>query len=120
MNKNQIEIGGVNFNALDIQQFWIDSESPEEKKIRYYYQDHHYLGSVFSLFSAGLVSSFLRSRKNKSPRNKYLHIRTKHYVAYSFSEADINIDDAMRRIKNSQPESCVLSMFKRIRSFFLK
>ncbi|QZA78731.1 hypothetical protein K4H28_04805 [Deefgea tanakiae] len=99
VNENMIDIGGIRFNGLDIKKYWVDSESAEEKKIRYYYQDNHYLGSVFSLLIAGLVSTFLSRRKNKPPRKKYLHIRTRQNVAYSFSEDEININDTVLKLK---------------------
>lgn len=99
MSKNTIDIGGVNFSGMDIKKYWVDTESAEEKKIRYYYQDNHYLGGGFSLLVAGVVSSLLSKLKNKPPKKKYLHIRTRTNVAYSFSEDDINIKDAVLKLK---------------------
>lgn len=99
MSENMIDIGGVNFNGMDIKKYWVDTESAEEKRIRYYYQDNHYLGSIFSLLEASLISFFLTRRKNQAPKKKYLHIRTRTNVAYSFSEDDININDAVLKLK---------------------
>ncbi|MGL6041835.1 MAG: hypothetical protein ACRC01_11660 [Deefgea sp.] len=99
MNEHHIEIGGIQLNGLDIKKYWVDSESPQEKAIRMHYQDNHYLGSVFSLLITGLVSQFLAWKNRPSPAKKYLHIRTKQNTAYCFSEDEINIKDALIKLK---------------------
>ena len=99
MNERSIEIGGITFNCLDIQKYWVNSESPKEKAIRNYYQENNYIGGWFSLLLAGLISQYLKWKNKPSPTKKYLHIRTKQNAAYCFSEDEININDVLLKLK---------------------
>jgi hypothetical protein len=99
MNERAIQINNIHLDSHEVRKYWVDCESPDAKRIRTRYQENNYLGSVFSLLIAGIVSTFLaRKNRGQSPK-KYLHIETSDNVSYCFSEDDVNIDDVLSRLK---------------------
>lgn len=99
MNENIIEIGGINLNYLDVKKYWVDSESPEEKAIKDKHQDNNYLAGFLSILVAGLISAYMSRMKGNSPQKKYLHIKTNQNTTYCFSEDEIDIKDALLKLK---------------------
>ncbi|WP_297571710.1 hypothetical protein [uncultured Deefgea sp.] len=101
MNEQLIEIGGIHFKNQEINKYWIDTESNQEKAIRNHYQENHYLGGIFSLLIAGLISKYLSRKNGKRSQKKYLHIKTNQNTTYCFSEDEIDISDALLKLKNN-------------------
>ncbi|WP_410499892.1 hypothetical protein [Chitinibacter sp. S2-10] len=95
MNEKAVEIGAVQINSSEIKKYWVDGESGDERKNRLYNQENNYLGSVFSMLVAGLISTYLL--RKKSPAKKYLHIKTESNE-YCFSEDEININEALGKL----------------------
>ncbi|QKJ65629.1 hypothetical protein HQN60_02110 [Deefgea piscis] len=101
MNEETIEIGGIHFNNREINKYWIDAESTQEKAIKNHYQENHYLGGFFAVLFASLISQYLSRKNSKLTQKKYLHIQTHQNTAYCFSESEIDINAALFKLKNN-------------------
>lgn len=99
MDNHVLEIGSRHLNLHDIKKYWVDCESAEEQKIRTSQQENNYLGGMFSLLIAGVVSAYLARKQRRSATKKYLHIETSQNGSYCFSEDEININDVLSKLK---------------------
>lgn len=98
MDNPVLEIGSTHLNLRDIKKYWVDGESADAKNIRARYQDNNYLGGMFSLLMAGVVSAYLTRKNRHSATKKYLHIETDQNGSYCFSEDEININDVLDKL----------------------